>query len=192
MLELISIHIPKTAGVSFQHLLREIYGEGLVTDYGAGQDLSAARVVHGHFPLGRYRPSYPETPVVTWLRDPVERIISYYFYWLHAAPHGNPNHDRFLAERPSLVEFAGQPAMQTEVARFLAPGDPADFLFVGFVERFEADVHRLRELMGWPLIDVPRMNVTERPEVPETTRRKLEDACSTEIEVYERMRAAFG
>jgi hypothetical protein len=190
--ELISVHIPKTAGESFLDILRQVYGRALVCDYGgAVRGLDRARVVHGHFPVHRYRARWPEASLVTWMRDPVERVTSLYYYWLGAAPHGNPNHDRFLAERPSLIEFARTPELQSEVGQYLQASAPSDFLFVGFVDRFDADVQRLARLLDWPPIDIPHRNATARPAISAATRRLLAQTCRAESGHYRRMREAW-
>jgi len=190
--DLISIHIPKTAGVSFLAILRQVYGNGVVCDYGDPvRSLGRARVVHGHFPAGRYRSRWPEASLVTWMRDPVERVISYYYYWLDAEPHGNPNHERFMATRPSLVEFARAPEVQAEVGQYLDGVEPSDFLFVGFVDRFDRDVQRLARLLNWPPIRIPRRNATARPPVSRETRRLVAEACVAEAGLYEKMQRAW-
>ena len=96
-LQLIGIHIKKTAGRSFRDLLRVQYPGGyyrmnippnLEDREGERRKLLNAipkktQVIHGHF---HYRDieeivrDNPEVPVITWLREPVQRVISEYFF----------------------------------------------------------------------------------------------------------------
>lgn len=97
--ELVSIHIPKTAGTSFRNILKQMYGEQQViriditlpsekTPFSSVQPSTErlpdeVRIIHGHFRFPDIAALYhldPDVPVITWLRDPVERVISNYFY----------------------------------------------------------------------------------------------------------------
>jgi hypothetical protein len=94
-IELVSIHIPKSAGTSFFKSLKLAYGKDGVTrvDIPIPHDAAAetlnrkppaelpasTRVGHGHFRLRDLPAGYgsrPDTPVITWLRDPVDRVLS--------------------------------------------------------------------------------------------------------------------
>ena len=106
-LEIISIHIGKTGGSSFLQWLRKAYGEANVSHFVKKEhkvksnDFSAPlqsvakefRIIHGHF---RYEEvdeihNSSRAKVITWVRDPVERVISRYFY-LQKQICLNPNH----------------------------------------------------------------------------------------------------
>ena len=105
---LISVHLPKTAGVSFGSALDRYFGGNVLRDYAdrplnsgtfqrnfktlslsvkniaAGQKLAHLACIHGHFMPLKYRflPVAQEKQFVVWLRDPVERIASHYYFWL--------------------------------------------------------------------------------------------------------------
>src|SRR5882757_7508321 len=105
MLELISLHVPKCAGSALLEALKGIYGEeNFYLDYEdqvirpaspvnmdpegyvryfktlREQKLAGKRVVHGHFYLPKYA-DLKDALRITVLRDPVDRLISHYFYW---------------------------------------------------------------------------------------------------------------
>ena len=42
----------------------------------------------------------------TFLREPVDNLISIYYFWLTYPFDGYPAHRRFLDERPTIFEFA--------------------------------------------------------------------------------------
>ena len=123
-----------------------------------------------------------------WLRDPVERISSYYDFWLATAPHGNPNHDEFLRREMTLSEFTRWDPIRTEFGEKYVPGlEPDDFFFIGITERYEADLARLADLLGWTTTGaVAETNVTpgQWSVVNEATRREVLDAHALELGWY--------
>lgn len=132
-----------------------------------------------------------------WLRDPVERIASYYDFWRATEPHGNPNHDEFLRRQLSLADFARWEPIRTEFAEHYVAGlEPDDFAFIGITERYEDDLVRLARLLGWSSagevaqIAVAERNVTpgERSVVDETTRQAILEAHALEAAWYRRAR----
>ncbi|SDE10235.1 Sulfotransferase family protein [Paracoccus isoporae] len=100
---LISVHVPKTGGTSFRHVLERLFGSGLLIDHPwtnrpaalrgdrlAGSEaeirhaLRGITCIHGHFDVRKYRPLLEMggiAPVfMSWLRDPVERAVSTYYF----------------------------------------------------------------------------------------------------------------
>lgn len=146
MVELLSVHIPKTAGTSFRGLLQAHYGEDLVRLYPFDPDSwrhrvpDNARAVHGHFALDVLRDAYPKARTVVWLRNPIERLRSYHAYWLGVEPHGSKMHDAFMAGDRSLVSLAH--LLADEVQGFLGRTTIQDFDFVGITENSEEDMTR--------------------------------------------------
>ena len=89
--EIVSIHIPKTGGTSFWRVLEHIYGPKAVQrvfprEYEAEAPISVKRgirALHGHFryaDLGQRVQVASPVKLVTWLRNPVDRVISNYHY----------------------------------------------------------------------------------------------------------------
>ena len=83
----ISIHIPKTAGSSFWEIIRNNCHKDAVMDghnvfwYLFTDTLQYEKyaIIHGHFTVEKY--SYLNRPQITIMREPIERVISEYF-WL--------------------------------------------------------------------------------------------------------------
>jgi hypothetical protein len=173
-LKLIAIHIKKTAGMSFKHVLRGAYGRKYyrmninqnVEDRTEAFNQHLAeipedtRVVHGHFQYTDALPlyeAYPEVPVVTWLRDPVQRVVSRYFYSRRKYEEGLRREKDYLINF-SLLEFAGDPRFANEMSRVMAGSDLADLAFVGLLEHLEEDVAYLAALLGWQAYKIPMRN----------------------------------
>jgi hypothetical protein len=180
--ELISVHIPKTAGVSFRNLLKTVYGEGAVVFDYADRVLDPAalchvdraawertvrdpliarleaepalRVVHGHFAAGKYFARFPAARRIVWLREPVARLVSHYQYW-RGLPHaGHGLHRRLLEENLSLEEFASLDPMRDCMSRLFLDGAALeDFDFVGLQEHFDEDLAAATTLFGWPPLE---------------------------------------
>lgn len=175
-MELISVHVPKTAGVTFRTLLRTVYhASGLFLDYGdrALDPLSTfqtdpprwreesarqaadlppgVRVVHGHFAGAKYDALFPEARKIVWLRDPVTRLVSHYHYWRNLPPSPHSLHQQLLKENLSLLGFARLEGMRNVLANvFLRDCHLENFAFIGAQEHFAADLPVLATLLGWP------------------------------------------
>jgi len=162
--KLISIHVPKAAGSSFKKVLEHQYGGTLLPIYknelnkkiwnNERIDISLKyRAIQGHFPATQQLlESFPNAKLISWVRHPLNRIISYYYYWLKRPRHNNPNHDRFINEKPSLVEFSSWEIMQGELhSYFQVPIE--NFDYIGVVENYEESFRRISEILRWPTVN---------------------------------------
>ncbi|MBA3314807.1 MAG: sulfotransferase family 2 domain-containing protein [Planctomycetota bacterium] len=84
---IIFIHIPKTAGTAFSHYLKENCGnsekvvEAFYGDYSIYDGVEDAPVILGHTIYREMAARFPAGSFVTWLRHPVDRVISQYKSW---------------------------------------------------------------------------------------------------------------
>ena len=207
-LELISIHVPKCAGSSFRRVLEAAYPEegAFQPLYHREQEVKAiwdgglptvdarARAIHGHFPATpALRDAFPEARMIAWIREPVARTVSWYYFWQRTPRHGNPAHDQFLDVAPTLAEFAAHPGVQREMLSYFERVAVEDFYFIGLMERFDDDVHELASRLGWPEPEVPRENVAkERPALDEAELRAVGEALAETVELYRRIKAWRG
>ena len=120
MIELISVHIPKTAGTAFRHVLTDVYGlNGVLGDYPPDSIYHPERaidpqinVIHGHFTPSKYQGYFPQAKRIVWLRHPLFRLISEYFFAKTINDRNNAIHAKLLDDDLSSLEFAKIPQMK--------------------------------------------------------------------------------
>jgi Sulfotransferase family len=188
-MEVISVHVPKTAGTTFGKLLRTIYRpEQVYMDYddkvmnpdsqfnvhhdcwqreAAVQVRAIAidySVVHGHFAIFKYAQLLRLCRNIAWVRHPVAWLVSLYYFWKRIPKADHPLVCRLQDEGLSLLEFAEQPLARNRMSHVYLNGlDLEDFCFVGIQEHFQADLRDLTHLMGWPDSEVGVENSSPEP-----------------------------
>lgn len=208
-LKLISVHIPKTAGTSFRNTLRTVYGEDHVVRLDItleeehirlnemawnGPRLSSRiKVAHGHFSPTLFQKYFraTEADFITWLRHPVERVISNYFYLVKRLEEELQEEQKGLnilsKLQRSLEEYASAPLNQNRMSKFLSGRSLEDFAFVGIQEHYEADLQRLAQLLNWPLAPHFKHNVTGKSyEVSTDIRRQIAAYNEEDMRLYEK------
>jgi hypothetical protein len=168
--ELVSIHIPKTAGTSFRNILKAVYGDKNVARFDISMRgvvrlneqafekdrLPSFKVLHGHFSyeaiVSRYKLP-EEVPLITWVRDPVQRVISNYLYLESRLIDilQEEKHDLHILEKMqrSLVEYARVEINRNRQSKFLKGASLDRFFFIGITENFERDLRFLGEKLKW-------------------------------------------
>ncbi len=222
-IELISVHTPKCGGISLLSALKGTYGRGLFQDYqdfpasptarmhldpdGFLQDalasgypwLAGKQAVHGHFWLRKYD-RLTNAARITFLRHPVDRIISLYFYWRSVQ---DPDHPmvRYIAQhQPDIAAFANMEWIRADLTRrFFRNVTPADFDFIGFHEEMGEGISRLSRLLGRDLA-MPVQNINDFPAYADEVARikgdpalmaRLEAAAAEEMRFYSAARERF-
>lgn len=180
---LISFHIPKTAGTSFRNMLASVYGKehlirfdiqfvdkevSIQEEVFVGDRLpDHITVIHGHFmyeDLQRLFDIHPDAVCITWLRNPVARVISNFYYLDERLREILPPHRHAILDNleKSLEEYYKTEINRNRQYKFLN-GLPLDkFLFVGICEEFEQEVADLRKLLYVPQMDVLKHNETKQ------------------------------
>jgi len=157
MIELLSVHIPKTAGTAFRNILEQAYGiEKVIGDYPPDKihqpDSKIAdhkKVIHGHFLPSKYQGYYPQAKRIVWLRHPIFRLISEYFFAKTIKDHENVVHAKLLNNNLNILEFAQIPNMRNFLAKHIAGMKLQEFDFIGIQEFYQEDLQELQKMMGW-------------------------------------------
>jgi len=188
-LELISLHVPKAFGTSLGEVLAEHYGpQHILRDYRVSLETTGVQrlvrpelppgtlAIHGHFPAVRYADA-PARRRVTFLRDPVRRTVSHFFFWQTEPRHGNAVHDQLLDGRLGLLEFAKLPAIRRFYADTVFGGcDMRSFDLVGIVEDLARDWPRFQRLTGIQA-QLPHLNRNRYPGYAEIIDHVMSDAA---------------
>ncbi len=192
----VNIHIPKTAGSTFRHHLSRSLGlatqhqtrvigiDGPTPDMDHFLGMRDAfgkrfpkinqdgmQVVTGHY---RYRdiadllaPIRSEITLVTFVRDPIWRTLSDYFYSISERHKGR---QAFLATYPTFEDYMEVPGQMNKQNDFLCPRDDASvaetiqsvlegFDFIGLTEQFDDDYALLMGRAGLPYEKLAAENI---------------------------------
>jgi hypothetical protein len=178
---IVSIHIPKTAGRSFRQTLGEIAPGHIQGDYGnqpsaaptpwrqlrerfmAPKVKPGTRIVHGHFVAAKYWRHFPEATYIAWVRDPVERLASHYYFWQRGPRMQNPACRKMIEEKLSLQEFAALPEMRNVQAGFLEGVPLSALAFIGITEQYDRSIALVRQML-FPRTDVEPTRRNVNPE----------------------------
>lgn len=171
--ELISVHVPKTAGSTFgKVILPQIYPpDSILYDYHdlpvdalikEGQLTRKIKVIHGHFSAQKYREYYPNTKIVIWLRNPILLLISAYYFCI-TPNHNNiffdENHRYIVENQLNISDFVNQHFTDNMIYKYFAKKMKlTDFYFVGIQEFFRDDLNDLKNNLGWPPLKVLSSN----------------------------------
>lgn len=206
--ELISLHIPKTAGTSFRNILKAVYGDEEVVRFDMNENgtflneqpytkstLPRVRVIHGHFIFKSLRKEFQipdDCKIITWVRNPVDRVISNYYY-LESRLKDILNEEKrnlniLVKMQRTLLEYARAEINRNRQAKFLNGTVPDDFDFIGIHEFFNEEVVRLSRVLQWKTIpEVLYHNKTEtdKPEIQEEVIHEILELNKEDTAIYE-------
>jgi hypothetical protein len=207
-LELVSLHIPKTAGTSLRGILLDHFGAGLakLDLYDSGslkfndqawdgrQWPKHTRAVHGHFKFDSIGPLLPgpaETAWITWVRHPVERVVSNY-YFLHQVIAQRiaelPDENLWSRMGKTIEEFVAHEANCNVMSAFLHSAPLEQFAFVGIQDDFEQEIQLMALALGWPQPKTKHFNTTSNKptSINADLRSWIEQHNALDLELYER------
>ncbi len=157
------VHIPKTAGTSFRLGAEEYFGEAAIAfDYGPkaprtsdicmkycyGEiedrwgfihecDASKYKMVSGHFRAMKYAPGFGVPSMVTFVRDPIQRLCSEYKHFV-----------RHLNYNGSFQDFYRRKDMCNKYTNLLS-GVPVETIgFIGLTERYDESLEIFNRIFG--------------------------------------------
>lgn len=211
--DLVFLHVPKTGGSAVRTaLVRACRNRRVLFDYGAEEKqttpalrealygdgrtaggLSLRRqlddrrglLLIGHFHAQKYWDAFHPDSFVTFLRDPIDRLISEYNHYV----------ERYGADL-ELEAFIETRRFSRHVTDLFRGVDPAEFGFVGFTETFEDDLRALSQRLGRPLVGVRENEGAYDPAVREKAsdpdfRRRVRRFVSADHDLYRRLRNRY-
>ena len=172
---LIFLHVPKTAGTTFNDILRRQYGKRniVVVDYlgksilNPIEDMSdkeklKIKCITGHAPYGIHEQLPQKATYITFLRKPVDRFISAYYHALRMP--GTSVHstgislDEFIESELSvnyknlhvrLISGYGTRPLPDDALQIAKKNLKDHFAVVGIVESFDESILIMKKVLGW-------------------------------------------
>jgi hypothetical protein len=225
----IFLHITKTAGTTVAQVAQRQYASERFLrsdhDFSAFRerlarmpDLEKSKIdcLFGHMAFGLHRFLPRPAVYATLLREPVDRVISHYYYAINATDH--PLHRRVIDARMTFEDYLRSGILEElndgQVRRLsgLDEGIPYGsvprtlldaakrnlrdhFAVVGLTERFDASMLLLARVLGWTTTDYVTLNVTpsrpSRSSIPADLRRLAERYNALDAELYVYARGLF-
>jgi len=209
MTELISIHIPKTAGRSFLAILQSVYGSELVMHFDRKnypeksipdveqfklQLNEKIKVIHGHFRYKEFRDleGFKNAKLITWVRNPVDRVISNYSFFKKRITFALNDAELQRRKNESLLEYAFKDDTRNLMSQFTDGLKLNDFYFIGLMESFNSELLKLSEMLNWGSFEIPRINdnaefKNQLPSVTEEEKTLIENLNAKDIELYSKV-----
>ncbi len=213
----IFLHVPKTAGTTLNRLIEweypilQMYSVDPVLSKWSRQHLkklsrrrlSQLRMFKGHLVFGVHELLPQPASYITVLRDPVDRVLSAFFFMRNYKLH--PLYWKFRRENWTLEDFVDRSLrtnIQTKIlagAEYELPCTPhifdqaiqnieRHFTVVGLSERFEESLALMKLRYGWKLQSYSSFNVTRsRPrkrDLPQATLDLIAEKNSFDVALY--------
>jgi hypothetical protein len=111
------------------------------------KERASYKVIYGHFAPQKYRRAFPEALYITLFRNPIQQLVSLYYYWLRSPVSGNlhPNRRILLEQKLSLTEFAELIAQPRRIRKIVSDFRLEYFHFAGITEAYNSSLELLKK-----------------------------------------------
>jgi len=210
------MHIPKCGGSTLNFVLDKVYGPEAIysidntTTAQQFRQLPQAeqlqyKLLRGHEKFGMHTCFLDEPHYFTFLRDPAERIISYYYYVQRMPGHRTHQMASSMGLGEFVKSYGGEDFHNSQLKYISGFDGPVErmfekalenihqhFSFVGLVEAFDASALMLSKLYGWKLPLYKKNNVgTNRMEVDGRTLAMIQELNHGDYLLYNHVRSTF-
>jgi len=222
---LIFLHIPRTGGSTLRWILRRQFQAdetlAVVKGYDPWAEIAALpqprrmqiKYVRGHVSYGIHQYFTHPAAYITFMRDPVDHIISHHYYVLRLPTHYL--HQAVVSDTMSLKDYVTSGLSNeltndqtrrisgllttkelTEQSLALAKANiETHFAFVGLMERYDESLVLARRLFGWHNVYYVRKNVTKARRSKQDVRQDVLDTIARrnqlDIELYQFVQQRF-
>lgn len=174
------------------------------------EELNNIKLLKGHVPFGIHQKLRNQFNYITLLRNPIDRIVSYYYYVLSLPSHRL--YGRVMKEKMSLYDFTSQinqgdvnnaqirviSGIEDTPENMLSKAiDNIDnnFSFVGLVEKYDESLLLLQELYKFKIPYYRSLNKTPKrsklDEIDKNTLVAIKDLNQGDIDLYSIMEKKF-
>lgn len=227
-------HIPKTAGNSFLDFLLPNFPVDVRIDLNENLDYAGnierlrtlnadskkrLKLIYGHLPFGVHEFVPQPTEYIAIFRNPVDRVVSHYYYVLEQPRH--PLYEHVTSRKWTLKDYArsqltgeinnGMTRLlcgRAEIDSLRGHGECTEehfheamhhlrtsFAAVGILEKFELSLHLLRKIYGWPVKAVSNKNRTQKRaslrEIDEETTNVIAEHNKWDLLLYDEVVSIF-
>jgi hypothetical protein len=218
---LIFVHLPKCGGTTLNRIIEWEYSPLRIFSIDPilylwsyqklnrwpASRLAKMQVLKGHMPFGIHRRLPQPSTYITFLRDPVERVISaYYFarnYLLHPKHRWiskltleeyvrvSPNHNvqtKYLSGREFVGDYHAGDCTE-EMLAMAKENLIRNFSLVGLTERFDEGLAILKIIFGWQISKYANFNVTKtrlkKTSLPASTVELIKERNQYDVSLYD-------
>ncbi|HEY9771491.1 MAG TPA: sulfotransferase family 2 domain-containing protein [Coleofasciculaceae cyanobacterium] len=226
---IIFLHIPKTAGTTLRYIIQYQFPPSAICElYGSSgphaqridklKNLSESqrkkiKIINTHLGFGLHNFLQQPYTYITFLREPVSRVISMYYYYQKTK---NPEFldlslKEFVQTYPGVQNgmtknFAGivlqsQLSDHNKSQKLCCDRESLDiaqrnihkyFKFIGLSERFDESLLLLQKILGWKIPFYDKSNISRKPkDIDQDTLRLIENLNEFDLQLYEYAKAIF-
>jgi len=170
---------------------RSAISAGLVI---AEEGLDGIDCLHGHFLPVKYLPlaTRRDLTFVTWMREPVARLLSHYHYWQESYDErtAEPHHRQVIEEKWTLEKFCLSERFRNIYTQYLWRFPMEGFAFIGISEHYREDMLEFSErFLSTPIPSQylnPTKYISSRRGLDETLLQKVRDFHAADVRLYQR------
>ena len=201
-MKIVSVHIPKTGGTTFYHYLQVSFGALLSPNYKRRDiiklkdgiqklNLTDSEIIHGHFYAQEIKHLVYENEYkpITWVRDPVNRVISNYKFFKEGLINASRNNKQYHLNKhrrnETIIEYASKEENRNRMSKFLNGIKLSDFLFIGVFDFFDEELLRFSKIINKPYINVPKLNASEKTiDITEQEKATIKSLNQLDYDLY--------
>lgn len=212
--KIIHVHIPKTAGTSFLSIVRSLYDkeriktidwkdihanfDKFLIEWDTGKEYDFITGHFRHYDFSKLDLRNVPYKVITFLRHPIERLISEYRYMCTEV---HPWHEKFKKDHPNFESFVMSDMVIPNSLSKILVGEfktvyevlekmKEKYLFIGLSEYYHFYSNLLYEGIGMKYIPGERKNVTKsnpsnKIEIEYSLYQKLNNIHQIDIQLYD-------
>jgi hypothetical protein len=203
---IIFVHLPKSGGTSFRQIMINHFNDNETwVDYsnewtksksGNAKIPKSAKFICGHIQADAFLGRFPDSKLITWLRDPLDRTLSLYNHITSRTQmENNPEAQYVIDNNLTLQDFIELPWTHNYSLNFINNVPLKSFFHIGFCHQYQKSLdilsdkltlsHRLTET--WE-----NKSKSKFLNIDKSIRNKIINYNEEEYNLYNKAHALFG